>query len=125
MHMDIHGRYIAEIKNGRLERKMDHLVCFVPGTLALGAQHIPEVYVEHMALAKKLVRTCYEMYARQSTGLAPEFVKFNRGARDVGGGARETHMRMHMRMHVRMHGCTCRRTYAPRTHPSSGLTNLV
>ena len=34
--------YVAEMKNGRLERKMDHLVCFVSGTLALGAQHIPE-----------------------------------------------------------------------------------
>ena len=31
-------------------KKMDHLVCFVPGTLALGAQHIPEVPDEHMTL---------------------------------------------------------------------------
>ena len=35
--------FVAESKNGRLVRKMDHLVCFVPGMLALGAQHIPEV----------------------------------------------------------------------------------
>lgn len=51
---------------------MDHLVCFVPGLLALGAAHIPEVREEHMALATKLMRTCYEMYSRQPTGLAPE-----------------------------------------------------
>ena len=35
--------FVAESKNGRIDRKMDHLVCFVPGMLALGAQHIPEV----------------------------------------------------------------------------------
>ena len=68
--------YVAESKNGAVLRKMDHLVCFVPGMLALGAQHIPEVAEEHMAVAKKLTRTCYEMYARMATGLAPEFVRF-------------------------------------------------
>ena len=47
--------------------------------LALGAQHIPEVHDEHMALAGKLAETCYQMYAKQPTGLAPEFVKFDRG----------------------------------------------
>ena len=30
--------YLCEEKSGKLVRKMDHLVCFVPGTLALGAQ---------------------------------------------------------------------------------------
>jgi len=78
--------YVAEIKNGRLEKKMDHLVCFVPGMLALGAQHIPEVHDEHMDLAKRLVRTCYEMYARQTTGLAPEYVRFNGQMSVVNGG---------------------------------------
>jgi len=71
--------FIAESKNGRVDKKMDHLVCFVPGTLALGAQHIPEVAEEHMRLAKKLVSTCYQMYARQRTGLSPELVRFSSG----------------------------------------------
>lgn len=52
---------MAESKSGQLQRKMDHLVCFVPGMLALGAQHIPEVHDEHMAAAEKLVHTCYQM----------------------------------------------------------------
>lgn len=30
----------------------------------------------HMELAKQLMRTCYEFYARQPTGLAPEIVQF-------------------------------------------------
>ena len=76
--------YIAELKNGREERKMDHLVCFVPGLLALGAQHIPEHKDEHMALAAKLTETCYNMYSRQKTGLAPEFVTFRGGKINVG-----------------------------------------
>ena len=32
--------YIAELQNGRtFSPKMDHLVCYLPGTLALGAHH--------------------------------------------------------------------------------------
>ena len=52
--------------------------------LALGAQHIPEVREEHMALAIKLTETCYQMYARMKTGLAPEFVQFT--SRDLEAG---------------------------------------
>jgi len=55
--------FVADIKNGRLDMKMDHLVCFVPGMLALGAQHIPEVREQHMDLAARLAETCYHMYA--------------------------------------------------------------
>ena len=60
----------------QVTRKMDHLVCFLPGTIALGAQHLPEQHDEHMSLAGRLIETCYQMYARQRTGLAPEFVRF-------------------------------------------------
>ncbi|KAL1528883.1 hypothetical protein AB1Y20_010206 [Prymnesium parvum] len=76
--------YIAELKAGLEDRKMDHLVCFVPGMLALGAQHIPEVHDEHMELAARLAETCYNMYSRQRTGLAPEFVNFRNGKMVVG-----------------------------------------
>ena len=77
--------YVAESKSNVVQRKMDHLVCFVPGMLALGAQHIPEVHDEHMAAAAKLVETCYQMYARTKTGLSPEFVRFSaRGDMTVG-----------------------------------------
>jgi len=68
--------YVAEKARGQVARKMDHLVCFLPGTIALGAQHLPEQHDEHMELAAKLIETCYQMYARQRTGLAPEYVRF-------------------------------------------------
>ena len=55
--------------------KMDHLVCFLPGSLALGAMHGVGggMHGAHMALAKALTRTCAEMY-RTPAGLAPEIV---------------------------------------------------
>ena len=39
-----------------------------------------------MALAAKLTETCYQMYAQQKTGLAPEFVRFTNGKMVVGAG---------------------------------------
>ena len=53
---------------------MDHLACFAPGMLALGAKygavkaHKAERY---MQLAVNLTETCYQMYARQPTGAPP------------------------------------------------------
>lgn len=53
----------------------DHLVCFMPGTLALGYENgLPE---DHLDLAKELAHTCYQMYARMPTHLSPEIVYFN------------------------------------------------
>ena len=53
----------------------DHLVCFLPGTLAPGAHHgLP---AEHMELAQALMDTCYQMYRQMETGLSPEIAHFN------------------------------------------------
>jgi mannosyl-oligosaccharide alpha-1,2-mannosidase len=71
--------FVAEMHNGVLKGKMDHLVCFVPGMLALGAQAqvVPPAEADrHMKLAAKLMHSCNEMYARTPTGLAPEIVQF-------------------------------------------------
>lgn len=63
----------------------DHLVCFLPGTLALGAHN--GLLADHMDLAIKLMETCYQMYAQVETGLSPEIVHFNmhaqKGRKDV------------------------------------------
>ncbi|XP_027018619.1 mannosidase, alpha, class 1B, member 1b [Tachysurus fulvidraco] len=67
--------FVGELSHGRFSSKMDHLVCFLPGTLALGAHHgLP---TEHMELAQELMETCYQMYAQMETGLSPEIVHFN------------------------------------------------
>lgn len=76
--------FVAELKNNRVHPKMDHLVCFLPGTLALGYffsqqstvshQKVPEW---HLELAEELARTCFYFYKSFETGLPPEIVYFN------------------------------------------------
>jgi len=85
--------YIADRNNGRLDHKMDHLVCFMGGALALGAYTDPQGLdstraQRDLTTARALTYTCYQMYARMATGISPEFVQFEAG-RDfvVGRGA--------------------------------------
>uniref|UniRef100_A0A8C1W4I9 alpha-1,2-Mannosidase n=1 Tax=Cyprinus carpio TaxID=7962 RepID=A0A8C1W4I9_CYPCA len=67
--------FVGELSHGYFSPKMDHLVCFLPGTLALGAHFgLP---ADHMELAKQLMETCYQMYAQMETGLSPEIAHFN------------------------------------------------
>ncbi|KAM3867737.1 mannosidase, alpha, class 1B, member 1b [Diretmus argenteus] len=67
--------FVGELSHGQFSPKMDHLVCFLPGTLALGAHNgLP---ADHMDLAKQLMESCYQMYAQMETGLSPEIVHFN------------------------------------------------
>jgi len=69
--------YLGELENsGKTFRpKMDHLVCYLPGTLALGYYHGLPAW--HLELAKSLLHTCYLTYKLQPTGLAPEITYFN------------------------------------------------
>lgn len=60
---------------------MDHLVCFMPATLALGALTDPKGRdspraLRDMDIAKALMNTCYQMYHRSASGLSPEYVTF-------------------------------------------------
>lgn len=68
--------FIGEQKeSGHFYPKMDHLVCYLPGTLALGVHNgLPSKY---MSMAKSLMYTCYQMYKQMPTGLSPEIVHFN------------------------------------------------
>lgn len=73
--------YIADRNGGKLDHKMDHLVCFMGGALALGAYTDPKGFDSPRAqrdlkTAKALTYTCYQMYAKMKTGIAPEFVRF-------------------------------------------------
>jgi mannosyl-oligosaccharide alpha-1,2-mannosidase len=82
-----HDRYVyiaeREEKAPHSIGKMDHLVCFMPGLLALGATckacmlRTPEsIRVRHLELARALGRTCYALYEKSPTGLAPEIGQF-------------------------------------------------
>jgi len=83
---------LAEKPNGlgrEVSPKMDHLVCFMPGTIALAttggltverarrsSSWGPE-QDEDMRLAEELMKTCWGMYATTPTGLAGEISYFN------------------------------------------------
>lgn len=83
---------LAELPNGigtKLSPKMDHLVCFLPGTIALGVtggtteaaakslKSWGKQQEEEMQLARELTQTCWGMYQVAATGLAPEIAHFN------------------------------------------------
>eukprot|EP00026_Physarum_polycephalum_P003609 Phypoly_transcript_03622.p1 GENE.Phypoly_transcript_03622~~Phypoly_transcript_03622.p1 ORF type:complete len:584 (+),score=103.39 Phypoly_transcript_03622:66-1817(+) len=59
---------------GSLISEMDHLVCYVPGTLALGAEGATRDL--HMETAKQLAHTCYHTYKSMPTNIGPERVSF-------------------------------------------------
>ncbi|KAJ5953345.1 Mannosyl-oligosaccharide 1-2-alpha-mannosidase [Penicillium verhagenii] len=86
-----HLRVIAELPSGiggRLSPKMDHLVCFLPGSIAIGAtegrteaeaRKLPFWNAQkekQMELARELMKTCWAMYAVTESGLAPEISWF-------------------------------------------------
>jgi hypothetical protein len=74
--------------SGDLSPKMDHLVCFMPGTIALAATGgLPESEARQlptwsaqdeadMRLARELMQTCWGMYKYMATGLAAEITYF-------------------------------------------------
>ena len=74
---------------GELSPKMDHLVCFMPGTIALAAtgglteaeaKKLPtwsKKNEEDMKLARELMTTCWGMYKWMATGLAAEITYFD------------------------------------------------
>jgi hypothetical protein len=76
---------IAELPNG-IGGELDHLVCFLPGSIELGATSgmteaetrlLPSFNTEkaqQMKLTKKLTRTCRGKYKVTQTGIAPEIV---------------------------------------------------
>ena len=74
--------FLSDWDGTRNDLKMDHLVCFMPGIMTLGAYTDPEGLESQRAqrdlgIAKALMYTCREMYHRTKTGIAPEFVRFD------------------------------------------------
>eukprot|EP00887_Chlorella_sp_A99_P003907 scaffold11.g3907.t1 len=66
--------YIAEFDRLVVKHKMDHLVCFVPGMLALGARAgavPPPKAAQYMEVAANVTRTCWRMYRTWPTGARP------------------------------------------------------
>jgi mannosyl-oligosaccharide alpha-1,2-mannosidase len=71
--------------NGHFSTDMDHLACFLPGTLAVAATkgkplssgiRLTSVEQNDLDLAEELVKGCYETYRQTVTGLSPEAVRW-------------------------------------------------
>lgn len=74
--------------SGDLSPKMDHLACFLPGTIALAATGgLPLTQArkvhgwgvrqeEEILLARELTKTCWATYLASATGLAPDTTWF-------------------------------------------------
>eukprot|EP01033_Poteriospumella_lacustris_P000486 gene487-326_t len=76
--------FFADWNGHSTMRKMDHLVCFVPGMLALGAYTDPLGLdsgraQRDLAVAKAMMYTCREMYHRMQSGISAEYVEFPAG----------------------------------------------
>ncbi|KAJ5115920.1 Glycoside hydrolase family 47 [Penicillium angulare] len=89
---------IAELPQGigsTLSPKMDHLVCYLPGSIAIGvtegktekeARKLPTWNAqkeEQMKLARELMKTCWAMYAVTNSGLSPEIAWFEADEADL------------------------------------------
>lgn len=67
---------------------MDHLVCFLPGTVLLSVtngiplskmtRELTSIQKEDLQVATELMRSCYQMYAMNPTNLAAEITMFKR-----------------------------------------------
>ncbi|XP_055377072.1 endoplasmic reticulum mannosyl-oligosaccharide 1,2-alpha-mannosidase [Condylostylus longicornis] len=86
--------FVGELLNGKdFKPKMDHLTCYLPGTLLLGYKNgMPD---SHLQLAKDLLETCYQTYMKQPTHLAPEISYFsltnNEGDSDIQVKSNDAH----------------------------------
>ncbi|KAK1533468.1 glycosyl hydrolase family 47 [Colletotrichum paranaense] len=94
-------KFVAELPTGvggPLSPKMDHLVCFLPGTIAMAAtegrplaeaRRDPGWTAQHeddIELSIEIMNTCWGMYVVTETGLAPEITWFNATEADLQPG---------------------------------------
>merc|ERR1712194_678166 len=69
---------------------MEHLTCFVGGMLVIASHFIAAADRADWWLdtGKEITRTCYEMYNRTASGIAPEMVQFDSGMHSRSAGFR-------------------------------------
>lgn len=68
---------IGQSTDGEFSARVEHLACFLPGTLLLGHKNgMPE---SHLKLATDLLESCHATYTHTPTHLAPEQTTFSEG----------------------------------------------
>lgn len=77
--------YVTNTLNDVPSRKLEHLSCFFPGLLALGAEFLDtnDIFASksdiqlHEWVAEGIAHSCYLMYAESVSGMGPEEVVFS------------------------------------------------
>ena len=78
--------YVGDIENNNMVHRLEHLSCYLPGVLALGAFTLdltPEERELHQWAAHGLASTCAVTYADQPSGLGPDQVQMPPGKKWV------------------------------------------
>ncbi|KAG5650901.1 hypothetical protein H0H81_010599, partial [Sphagnurus paluster] len=81
--------YVGSSNHGKAIHAQEHLACFLPGVLALGAASVPASHPlmpegtreRHRWAAAGLAYTCYVAYADQESGLGPDGMRMVPGRR--------------------------------------------
>ncbi|KAF9178932.1 mannosyl-oligosaccharide alpha-1,2-mannosidase [Haplosporangium sp. Z 11] len=88
---------ISKYEPSNLSSKMDHLVCFLGGTMALASteghvfnqtfvrSHLSTVQEQDFKIGEELTESCYQMYHQTETGLAPEIVHWVQNKEQIRG----------------------------------------
>ncbi|KAI0729958.1 glycoside hydrolase [Fomitopsis betulina] len=74
--------YVTDVTNGNPSHTFEHLSCFLPGLLALGAHTLgpaldPRTRDIHAWAAQGLAYTCWMTYADHDTGLGPDVMRMD------------------------------------------------
>ena len=80
------GRYVGELQEGgAFSPKMDHLACFLAGTLALGHQHGAAAEAGEAKNLLKAVEAAFEGHLLLAESLVSS-AEWRRGRKEGGGG---------------------------------------
>lgn len=76
--------YVGDLDRGHLNHRLEHLSCYLPGVLAMGASllgnHLTTEEKElHKWAAHGLAYTCAISYADQRSGLGPDEIRISSG----------------------------------------------
>lgn len=74
-------RFVGDLTSGTLVNRMDHLACFLGGTLMLatrGAKDEASVKM-YTDMAVGLTETCHHAYKRTASGLGPDIMDWSPG----------------------------------------------
>ncbi|KAG0255165.1 hypothetical protein DFQ27_006396 [Actinomortierella ambigua] len=65
----------ADSTNKHIQTSMDHLTCFMGGSLAMGAAYFDRP--QDLELARQVTEACYLSYHYSATGVGPEIIAFD------------------------------------------------